>query len=100
MKSSTSAFGHRLQPVRVLRTRSAPDNRHTLVTELAEPGEGDEVIEHRRPRRARYALGYSHVRMEAKRRALDKITAHQRAATRSEKRKRRGSRPQSCPKPW
>jgi integrase len=52
------------------------DNRHTLVTELSESGAGDEVIMSiaghvSRAMRSRY----SHVRMEAKRRALDEIAA-------------------------
>jgi integrase len=62
------------------------DNRHTLITELAESGAGDEVIMSiaghvSRAMRSRY----SHVRMEAKRHALDEIAARQRAA--DEKRK-------------
>ena len=46
------------------------DNRHTLVTELAESGHVSRAMLSR----------YSHVRMEAKRRALDEIAARQRAA--------------------
>ena len=41
--------------------------------------------EHHWPRLARHVARYSHVRMEAKRRALDEIAARQRAA--DEKRK-------------
>ena len=62
------------------------DNRHTLVTELAESGAGDEVIMSIAGHVSRAMLSrYSHVRIEAKRRALDEIAARQRAA--DEKRK-------------
>jgi len=44
------------------------DNRHTLVTELAEGGAGDEVIMSIAGHVSRAMLSrYSHVRMEAKR---------------------------------
>ncbi len=57
------------------------DNRHTLVTELAEGGAGDEVIMSIAGHVSRAMLSrYSHVRMEAKRRALDEIAARQRVA--------------------
>jgi integrase len=63
------------------------DNRHTLVTELAESGAGDEVIMSIAGHVSRAMLSrYSHVRMEAKRRALDEIATRQRAA--DEKRKK------------
>jgi hypothetical protein len=56
-------------------------NRHTLVTELAESVAGDEVIMSIAGHVSRAMLSrYSHVRMEAKRRALDEIAARQRAA--------------------
>lgn len=59
---------------------------HTLVTELAELGADDEVIMSIAGHVSRAMLSrYSHVRMEAKRRALDEIAARQRAA--DEKRK-------------
>jgi integrase len=62
------------------------DNRHTLVTELAESGAGDEVIMSIAGHVSRAMLSrYSHVRMEAKRRALDDIATRQRTA--DEKRK-------------
>ena len=62
------------------------DNRHTLVTELAESGAGDEVIMSIAGHVSRAMLSrYSHVRMEAKWRALDEIAARQRGA--DEKRK-------------
>jgi integrase len=67
------------------------DNRHTLVTELAESGAGDEVIMSIAGHVSRAMLSrYSHVRMEAKRRALDEIAARQRAA--DEKRKQKAER--------
>jgi hypothetical protein len=57
------------------------DNRHTLVTELAESGAGDEVIMGIAGHVSRSMLSrYSHVRTEAKRRALDEIATRQRAA--------------------
>jgi integrase len=67
------------------------DNRHTLVTELAESGAGDEVIMSIAGHVSRAMLSrYSHVRMEAKRRALDQIAARQRAA--DEKRQQEAER--------
>ncbi len=57
------------------------DNRHTLVTALAESGAGDEVIMSIAGHVSRAMLSrYSHVRMEAKRRALDEIAARQHTA--------------------
>jgi integrase len=57
------------------------DNRHTLITELAETGAGDEVIMSIAGHVSRSMLSrYSHVRMEAKRRALDEIASRQRTA--------------------
>jgi hypothetical protein len=60
---------------------SSGDNCHTLVTELAESDTGDEVIMiiagHVSPA---MLSRYSHVRMDAKRRALDEIAERQRAA--------------------
>jgi site-specific recombinase XerD len=62
------------------------DNRHTLVTELAESGAGDEVIMSIAGHVSRAMLSrYSHVRMEAKRRALDEIAARQRASDKRRK---------------
>ena len=62
------------------------DNRHTLVNELSESGAGYEVIMSVAGHVSRAMLSrYSHVRMEAKRRALDEIAARWRAA--DEKRK-------------
>ncbi len=69
------------------------DNRHTLVTELAESGAGDEVIMSIAGHVSRAMLSrYSHVRMEAKRRALDEIAARQLAA--DEKLQEAAQRPQ------
>ena len=62
------------------------DNRHTLVTELSESGAGDEVIMSIAGHVSRAMLSrYSHVRMEAKRRALDEIAARQKAAEQKRK---------------
>jgi hypothetical protein len=70
------------------------DNRHTLVTELAESGAGDEVIMSIAGHVSRAMLSrYSHVRMEAKRRALDEVAARQRAA--DAKREDESGRPQA-----
>jgi integrase len=67
------------------------DNRHTLVTELAEGGAGDAVIMSIAGHVSRAMLSrYSHVRMEAKRRALDEIATRQCAA--DEKRKAEAER--------
>ena len=72
------------------------DNRHTLVTELAESGAGDEVIMSIAGHVSRAMLSrYSHVRMEAKRRALDDIAARQNAA--DEKRKEEGEQRGNVP---
>ena len=71
------------------------DNRHTLVTELAESGTGDEVIMSIAGHVSRAMLTrYSHVRMEAKRRALDEIAARQRSA--DEKRQEKVERQQQA----
>src|ERR1039458_9840304 len=71
------------------------DNRHTLVTELAESGTGDEVIISIAGHVSRAMLSrYSHVRMEAKRRTLDEIAARQRAA--DEKRKAQAEQQQAA----
>ncbi len=74
------------------------DNRHTLVTELAESGAGDEVIMSIAGHVSRAMLSrYSHVRMEAKRRALDEIAARQRVA--DEKRQQEAARQQAVVAP-
>jgi hypothetical protein len=50
------------------------DNRHTLITELAESGAGEQTIRditgHVSPRMIKH---YSHIRMEAKRKALESV---------------------------
>ena len=50
------------------------DNRHTLVTDLAESGAGDETIRDIAGHVSKQILKhYSHIRMEAKRKALESI---------------------------
>ena len=67
------------------------DNRHTLVTELSESGAGDEVIMSIAGHVSRAMLSrYSHVRTEAKRRALDEIATRQNTA--DEKRRQEAER--------
>jgi integrase len=52
------------------------DNRHTLITDLAESGAGDETIRDIAGHVSRQMLKhYSHIRMAAKRRALESIVA-------------------------
>jgi integrase len=52
------------------------DSRHTLVTDLAESGAGDETIRDIAGHVSKQMLKhYSHIRMEAKRRALEAIVA-------------------------
>jgi Phage integrase family len=54
------------------------DNRHTLVTELAESGAGDQTIMDIAGHVSKQMLKhYSHIRMEAKRRALEAILQKQ-----------------------
>jgi hypothetical protein len=61
-------------------------NRRTLVTELAELRAGDEVIMSIAGHVSGAMLSRSsHVRMEAKRRALDEIDTRQRAADQKRK---------------
>jgi hypothetical protein len=53
------------------------DNRHTLITDLAESGAGDETIRNIAGHVSRQMLKhYSHIRMEAKRNALEAIISH------------------------
>ena len=67
------------------------DNRHTLVTELAESGAGDEVIMSIAGHVSRAMLSrYSHVRMEAKRRALDEMRRGSGRSTRGARRRQSG----------
>ena len=69
----------RADPLASLRGISHSGRHHTshvLPTEIAEPGAGDEVIMTIAGHVSRAMLScYSHVRMEAKRRALDEIAA-------------------------
>jgi integrase len=52
------------------------DNRHTLITDLAESGAGDETIRDIAGHVSKQMLKhYSHIRMDAKRRALEAIVA-------------------------
>jgi integrase len=52
------------------------DNRHTLITDLAESGAGDETIRDIAGHVSKQMLKhYSHIRMEAKRKALESILA-------------------------
>ena len=52
------------------------DNRHTLITDLAESGAGDETIRDIAGHVSKQLLKhYSHIRMEAKRTALESIVA-------------------------
>src|ERR1039458_6079929 len=72
------------------------DNRHTLVTEPTESGAGDEVIMSIAGHVSRAMLSrYCHVRMEAKRRALDEIGARQGAA--DEKRQKEAKQQAAVP---
>jgi integrase len=69
------------------------DNRHTLVTELSESGAGDEVIMSIAGHVSRAMLSrYSHVRIKAKRHALDEIATCQNTV--DEKRKKEAERQQ------
>jgi len=53
------------------------DNRHTLITELAETRAGDETIQDIAGHVSKQMLKhYSHIRMEAKRKALQAIVCH------------------------
>src|ERR1035438_4013613 len=71
------------------------NDRRPLVTELAESGAGDEVLMSIAAHVSRAMLSrHSHIRMEAKRRALDEIAARQRAA--DEKRKAEAERRQQA----
>jgi integrase len=67
------------------------DNRQTLVTELSESGAGDEVIMGIAGHVSRAMLSrYSHVRMEAKRKALEEIAPGSGRRTRSGRRTQGG----------
>jgi hypothetical protein len=75
------------------------DNRHTLVTQPTESGAGDEVIMSIAGHVSRAMLSrYCHVRMEAKRRALDEIGGRECAAneTRKKEAERREQAAEVC----
>ncbi len=57
------------------------DNRHTLMTELAENGAGDETIMEIAADVSRQMLSrYAHIRTEAKRKALEEVERKRAAA--------------------
>ncbi|HEX2521038.1 MAG TPA: hypothetical protein VHP35_02870, partial [Terriglobia bacterium] len=57
-------------------------NRHTLITDLAESGAGDEAIKDTAGHVSQRMLKhYSHIRMKAKRKALETIATKKTAAT-------------------
>ncbi len=61
------------------------DNRHTLITDLAESGAGDQTIMDIAGHVSKQMLKhYSHIRMEAKRRALESIVTVRSAAATAE----------------
>jgi len=61
------------------------DNRHTLITELAESGAGDQTIMDIAGHVSKQMLKhYSHIRMEAKRSALEAIVTKRMAASAGE----------------
>jgi hypothetical protein len=69
------------------------DNRHALVAEIAESGAGDEVIMSIAGHVSRQMLSrYSHVRLEAKRKALEEID--RRCAAEDATRKKLGAQAQ------
>jgi integrase len=72
------------------------DNRHTLITELAESGAGDETIMEIAGHVSRQMLSrYSHIRMEAKRKALGDVN-RQRAADKAQREKGRATTQAEC----
>jgi integrase len=67
------------------------DNRHTLITELAESGAGDETIMEIAGHVSRQMISrYSHIRMEATRKALAEVD-RQRAADNVQREKARAT---------
>jgi integrase len=72
------------------------DSRHTLITELAESGVGDQTIMDIAGHVSRQMLKhYSHIRMQAKRDALDAVGKKQREAE-NKKREEDAKREQEC----
>jgi len=85
-RSQALALAHPELSAAMAVMENAVPRRSGRATKLAESGAGDEVIMNIAGHVSRARLSrYSHVRMEAKRRALDEIAARQRAA--DEKRK-------------
>jgi integrase len=61
------------------------DNRHTLITELAESGAGDETIMEIAGHVDRQMLRhYSHIRMKAKREAVESVIASRKGNSQSD----------------
>ena len=72
------------------------DSRHTLITELAEGGAGDQTIMDIAGHVSRQMLKhYSHIRMEAKREALEAVSKKQQAAE-NKKKEEDEKREQEC----
>jgi integrase len=72
------------------------DSRHTLITELAESGAGDQTIMDIAGHVSRQMLKhYSHIRMQAKREALETVWKKQKEAE-DEKKKEDAKRAQEC----
>ena len=76
------------------------ETRHTLVTELAESGAGDQTIKdiagHVSPQMLKH---YSHIRMKAKREALEAICEETRRRAETPKRKVKANADQQGPPP-
>ena len=74
------------------------DNRHTLITDLAESGAGDQTIMDIAGHVSKQMLKhYSHIRMEAKRRALEAIVTRQPAKAESDQEGLTEGSPQKSP---
>jgi integrase len=73
------------------------DSRHTLITELAESGTGDQTIMDIAGHVSRQMLKhYSHIRMQAKREALEAVSEKQQAAENNKKKKEDEKLAQGC----
>jgi integrase len=74
------------------------DNRHTLITDLAESGAGDQTIMDIAGHVSKQMLKhYSHIRMEAKRRALESIVHREPATAESAQEEQAEGYPQKSP---
>ena len=74
------------------------DNRHTLITDLAESGAGDQTIMDIAGHVSKQMLKhYSHIRMEAKRHALEAIVTQRPATVESDHGEQAGGFPQKSP---